>query len=211
MPVTSRMVPASTMLSRDLDLVGNQTLDQLIDELDKANIHRLPLFKQGIAKFVVHRSMMEQFLLKCLRAKPPLANERFIERHSAQANVRSIRHDRKTRNRSGSSSKTGVDRKLSRCLCYGKRRPERARAWLSHKHRFGCDTTAGLNALVYVGRCGAIASKPTSGQQSALISSLALNNGPVRSFEQERPSQSTFDPFAKKGCLSICAFSHLPL
>ena len=71
-PVTAKMVAAQKMFSRDLTAVRTQSLGQLIDELEEANIHRLPLLSGGIAQFVVHRSMMEQFLNKRLRAKPPV-------------------------------------------------------------------------------------------------------------------------------------------
>jgi hypothetical protein len=68
-PVTARMVPANQMFCREIGEAGGKKLGELIDDMDKANIHRLPLLSQGVGRFVVHRSVMENFLLKQLRAK----------------------------------------------------------------------------------------------------------------------------------------------
>jgi hypothetical protein len=67
-PVTVKMVPANQMFCRDLEDAVSKGLGDLIDDMDKANIHRLPLVSQGVGRFVVHRSVMENFLLKQMRA-----------------------------------------------------------------------------------------------------------------------------------------------
>jgi hypothetical protein len=71
-PVTARMVPSDRMFSRDISDVGQQSLQELIAELDHAKINRLPLLNAGVIQLIVHRSMMEQFLLKRLLAKQPV-------------------------------------------------------------------------------------------------------------------------------------------
>lgn len=67
-PVTAKMVPTNRMFCRDIGEAGSKKLGDLIDDLDRAKIHRLPLLSHGVGRFVVHRSVMENFLLKQLRA-----------------------------------------------------------------------------------------------------------------------------------------------
>jgi hypothetical protein len=69
-PVVSRMLPIQQLLYKSLDDVKQQKIAALIDELEARKKSRLPLLgPEGQARFVVHRSMMEQLLLKSMRAK----------------------------------------------------------------------------------------------------------------------------------------------
>jgi hypothetical protein len=67
MPVTSRMIPAGDFFYKNLSEVDPQSLKlkDLVEELDLQRLNRIPILNgQGHPLYIVHRSMIDKFIVK---------------------------------------------------------------------------------------------------------------------------------------------------